>query len=109
MSGQIQSTELKHWHATVPNELRQHLVHTIVQSIIPGTQKATLIEPRLQNVVNFARSIEEDFYAASSSRSEYYRCIADKVYQFVKEMENIREGCRNQDIYEDITDRLARL
>nr|KAG5698820.1 hypothetical protein BaRGS_019672 [Batillaria attramentaria] len=65
----VQPTTRKDWHAKVSQDLRDHLVHKMVQAIFPDTLEPTAYrDSRMKSLVAYARKVEGDAHETASDR-----------------------------------------
>ncbi|XP_067948287.1 histone lysine acetyltransferase CREBBP-like isoform X2 [Watersipora subatra] len=86
----------KEWHKNVAIDLRNRLVHKLVQSIFPSLRPEILNDPRMTNLIHYARKVEMEMYFTASSRENYYQMLAEKICEIQKELEQRRESRRQQ-------------
>lgn len=81
----IQSTKL--WHTSVRQDLRNHLLDTLVKTMFPTLNPQDVSDPRLSSKLSSAKKLEGDMYEQANSSSEYYFSLYVKIYKIKNDLE----------------------
>uniref|UniRef100_A0A914ELH2 histone acetyltransferase n=1 Tax=Acrobeloides nanus TaxID=290746 RepID=A0A914ELH2_9BILA len=87
----------KKWHAYFTNDLRNHLVWTLIKAIFPSFYFA-IHDQRIKDVISYARQREKDIFEIANDREEYYHLLAEKIYKIQKMLQEKK----NQRLHEKL-------
>ncbi|CAH0401673.1 unnamed protein product [Chilo suppressalis] len=83
---------LKEWHNTVTDGLRDHLVNKLLRSITAKSSDAVFnVDDVPVPIVNKLMEIENAYYLAADSRSQYYHMLAVTIYKIQEYLSQKRE------------------
>jgi len=83
---------IEDWRLSVTQELRNHLRFNFVQAIFPVPDLVTALnDPRVNNLLNYARQVETDFYDSANCREEYHQLLAEKIQNIQQQLEEKRQ------------------
>ncbi|XP_078390095.1 NACHT, LRR and PYD domains-containing protein 3-like isoform X2 [Cetorhinus maximus] len=77
----------KLWHGDVTQELRDHLVHKLIQAMVPTPGPAALKDPWMANRVAYAQYVEENIYESANSMDTYFELVTEKTYKIQRQLE----------------------
>lgn len=87
----IDAAKTKDWHNSMTIDLRNHLVYTLIQAILPTFNATDIHDTRMTDLVEYAKTVEYDIYKTAGSRSEYYRSVLEIVVKVQEELEAKRQ------------------
>ncbi|VDD83371.1 unnamed protein product [Mesocestoides corti] len=93
--GSSGSTDQTDWRAGVNQEHRDHVVRRIVKYILPQPDPAAYSDPRMANLIEYARKVENAMYVAAKDRAEYFHLLSERCYKIYKELEEARRRRRS--------------
>ncbi|VEL09512.1 unnamed protein product [Protopolystoma xenopodis] len=80
------------WRKDVSIAQRNHLVRRIVRFIFPSPDPAAYADPRMNNLIEYARKVEREMYSTAKDMEEYFHLLAEKCYKIHKELEEKRKN-----------------
>lgn len=74
-------------HKLVAADIREGNVNKLVQAMFPVADPESILDTRLNNLLNYAKHIEADIYDQANSIFEYNHLVANKIIETRKEFE----------------------
>ncbi|KAM7538202.1 hypothetical protein Aperf_G00000064900 [Anoplocephala perfoliata] len=83
----VESTD---WRTGINSEHRDHVVRRIVKYILPQPDPAAYSDPRMTNLIEYAKKVENATYNTAKDKSEYFQLLSERCYKIYKELEEAR-------------------
>lgn len=65
-----------------------------VQYILPKPDPAAYSDPRMTNLIEYARKVENAMYTTAKDKEEYFHLLSERCYKIYKELEEVRRRRR---------------
>ncbi|VDL98160.1 unnamed protein product [Schistocephalus solidus] len=83
------------WRKNINMEHRNSIVRRIVKYILPQPDPAVYHDPRMSNLIEYAKKVENTMYTTAEDMDEYFRLLSERCYKIYNELEEIRKRRRN--------------
>ncbi|GAA31548.2 E1A/CREB-binding protein [Clonorchis sinensis] len=80
------------WRKEVNMPKRNHVVRRIVRFIFPFPDPAAYNDPRMRNLIEYARKVEREMYSTATTMDHYFRLLAERCYKIHRELEEKRKS-----------------
>ncbi|VDL59849.1 unnamed protein product [Hymenolepis diminuta] len=90
-----EGSEQADWRTGINSEHRDHVVRRIVKYILPQPDPAAYSDPRMTNLIEYAKKVENATYNIANSRPEYFQLLSERCYKIYKELEEARRRRKN--------------
>ncbi|TPP62652.1 CREB-binding protein 1 (SmCBP1), partial [Fasciola gigantica] len=80
------------WRKKVNMAKRDHVVRRIVKFIFPFPDPAAYQDPRMRNLIDYARKVEREMYSIADNMDHYFHLLAQKCYKIHRELEEKRRS-----------------
>ncbi|CAH8549489.1 unnamed protein product [Heterobilharzia americana] len=84
--------EQSDWRKGVDISQRNHVVRRIVRFIFPFPDPAAYSDPRMRNLIEYARKVEREMYVTATDIDHYFHLLAQKCYKIHRELEEKRRS-----------------
>jgi hypothetical protein len=89
-------SERKEWHKAITNYQRQHLIQKLVRTIFPSPDPAATEDPRVKDLISYAKKVERDMFEIANDKEMYYFLLAEKIYTIQKELQGKKNRRLNE-------------
>lgn len=92
VSGSYAALDQTGWRKEVNMPKRNHVVRRIVRFIFPFPDPAAYNDPRMRNLIEYARKVEREMYSTATDMDHYFHLLAQKCYKIHRELEEKRKS-----------------
>lgn len=82
---------------SITSYVRDQFVQLIVHSLLPTRDPVSALDKRMRNLYAYAKEEEHEVFKNTSSPSEYYTFLAEKIYKIRKDFEEFRKNLQQSE------------